>query len=63
MAERIITANWGNPDVVGIDGYMAAGGYGSLRTALGMTPADLIDVVKASGLRGRGGAGFPTGMK
>jgi NADH-quinone oxidoreductase subunit F len=63
MTDPIITANWGNPDVVGIDGYMAAGGYGSLRTALGMTPADLIDVVKASGLRGRGGAGFPTGVK
>jgi NADH-quinone oxidoreductase subunit F len=63
MAETIITANWGNPDVVGIDGYVAAGGYESLRTALGMTKADLIDVVKASGLRGRGGAGFPTGVK
>ncbi|MEX2204178.1 MAG: NADH-quinone oxidoreductase subunit NuoF [Actinomycetota bacterium] len=63
MTDPIITANWGNPDVVGIDGYVAAGGYESLRTALGMTPADLIDVVKASGLRGRGGAGFPTGVK
>jgi NADH-quinone oxidoreductase subunit F len=63
MTEPIITASWGNPDVVGIDGYLAAGGYESLRTALGMTPADLIDVVKASGLRGRGGAGFPTGVK
>jgi NADH-quinone oxidoreductase subunit F len=63
MTDPIITANWGNPDVVGIDGYMAAGGYESLRTAIGMTKADLIDVVKASGLRGRGGAGFPTGVK
>ena len=60
---RIVTANWGNPDVFGIDGYMAAGGYEALRAALAMTPADLIDVVKASGLRGRGGAGFPTGVK
>ena len=63
MTDPIITANWGDPDVVGIGGYVAAGGYESLRTALGMTKADLIDVVKASGLRGRGGAGFPTGVK
>jgi NADH-quinone oxidoreductase subunit F len=39
------------------------GGYGALKKALGMTPAAVIDAVKASGLRGRGGAGFPTGMK
>jgi len=38
-------------------------GYQALRKALGMTPEQVIDVVKASGLRGRGGAGFPTGMK
>ena len=60
---RIVTANWGNADVFGIDGYTATGGYEGLRAALAMSPADLIDVVKASGLRGRGGAGFPTGVK
>ena len=62
-ATRVVTANWDDPNVFGIDGYTAAGGYEGLRTALGMTPADVIDAVKTSGLRGRGGAGFPTGVK
>jgi NADH-quinone oxidoreductase subunit F len=43
--------------------YRDTGGYISLKKALGMTPAEIIDEVKASALRGRGGAGFPTGMK
>ncbi len=42
---------------------MAAGGYAGLRQALGMSSGDIVEVVKASGLRGRGGAGFPAGMK
>jgi NADH-quinone oxidoreductase subunit F len=62
-ATRVVTANWDDPNVFGIDGYTAAGGYEGLRAALAMTPADVIDAVKTSGLRGRGGAGFPTGVK
>jgi NADH-quinone oxidoreductase subunit F len=49
---------------LGLKGYEEAGGYEALRKALhSMTPAEVIEEVKASNLRGRGGAGFPTGMK
>ncbi len=61
--EPRLTRNWSNPDVIGLDGYVAAGGYAGLRKAVTMTDADIVEAVKASGLRGRGGAGFPTGMK
>jgi NADH-quinone oxidoreductase subunit F len=43
--------------------YRGHGGYGSARKALGMEPGKVVDEVRASGLRGRGGAGFPTGVK
>ena len=46
-----------------IDDYIAAEGYQALKKALVMTPKEVIDIVKKSGLRGRGGAGFSTGMK
>lgn len=46
-----------------IECYLANGGYEQLRKAMTMAPKDLIEEVKKSGLRGRGGAGFPTGMK
>ncbi|HET9723075.1 MAG TPA: NADH-quinone oxidoreductase subunit NuoF [Actinomycetota bacterium] len=63
QSARIVTAHWGDPGVITVDGYLAGGGYEGLRRALGMTPAEVIDELKASGLRGRGGAGFPTGVK
>src|SRR5437016_10516573 len=43
--------------------YVEEGGYEALRRALAGSPQDVLDVVIASGLRGRGGAGFPTGQK
>lgn len=52
------------PDSHTLAAYQKSGGYEALRNALkSKTPSEVIDVVKASGLRGRGGAGFPTGMK
>src|SRR5580765_5873204 len=62
--ERILTRNVDNEAVLGIGGYEAAGGYQALRKALSsMTPDAVTDAVKKSGLRGRGGAGFPCGLK
>ena len=60
---KVLTAHWGDPGVIGLDGYRRAGGYEAFRTALGMAGGEVIQLVKDSGLRGRGGAGFPTGMK
>ena len=63
-ANRIVLKNSGIIDPENIEEYIGAGGYEALEKALlEMTPNDVIDVVKASGLRGRGGAGFPTGLK
>jgi NADH-quinone oxidoreductase subunit F len=60
---RLIIGNNGLIDPEIIDDYIAIGGYTALAKALKMTPEGIIDEVKKSGLRGRGGAGFPTGNK
>jgi NADH-quinone oxidoreductase subunit F len=61
---RLVLRNAGTIDPESIDEYIEAGGYAALEKALtSMTPNDVIAVMKESGLRGRGGAGFPTGVK
>ncbi len=64
LQRRIILRNCGHINPERIDDYIAIGGYESARKAvLNMTPEQIIDEVKRSGLRGRGGAGFSTGQK
>lgn len=63
MANEIVFSKNHIENIKDIDVYVANGGYSSLDKALKMEPDEIIEVVKASGLRGRGGAGFPTGMK
>ena len=59
----ILTLRWGEKDSHTLASYQAAGGYAALDKALGMPPSAIVDEVKASNLRGRGGAGFATGLK
>lgn len=64
MAEtKLLLEHAHDPSYRTLDGYLAKGGYAGLKRALGMERQAVIDQVKASGLRGRGGAGFPTWIK
>lgn len=60
---RIVRATAGQIDPERIEAYIAAGGYEGLYQALQKRPEEIVDEVTASGLRGRGGAGYPTGLK
>ena len=59
----VLTNNWGTDRSWTLAAYEDQGGYAGLRNALALSPPEVVEVVKASNLRGRGGAGFPTGMK
>ncbi|HET7321648.1 MAG TPA: NADH-quinone oxidoreductase subunit NuoF, partial [Longimicrobiaceae bacterium] len=60
---RVLSKYFGDPEARTLKGWEQRGGYQGLRKALGMEPGEVVEQVKASGLRGRGGAGFPTGVK
>ncbi|OAI47459.1 NADH dehydrogenase [Planctomycetaceae bacterium SCGC AG-212-F19] len=62
--DPVLLRRIGKPDSQSIDGYIADGGYRALTKAVQtMTPEEVVETVKTAGLRGRGGAGFPTGLK
>ena len=59
----VLSKHFGDPEAIGYKGWVKRGGYEGLAKALAMPPAAVAEEVKNSGLRGRGGAGFPTGLK
>lgn len=64
MGKKLLTEHVDVPGIQGYDVYRSKGGYASVEKAIKtMKPEDVVEEVKKSGLRGRGGAGFPTGMK
>ena len=63
LETRVLTRRFGMENSASIDTYLATDGYKAFTKASGMKPEEIINEVKISNLRGRGGAGFPTGMK
>ena len=64
MGRKILLEKIGIEGIQGFDVYKRSGGYSAVDKALkAMTPNEVLEEVRKSGLRGRGGAGFPTGMK
>ncbi|MGO9621482.1 MAG: NADH-quinone oxidoreductase subunit NuoF [Desulfobaccales bacterium] len=61
--ELVLLANVDRIDPLSLDAYLEQGGYEALKKALAMSQEEVVNTVKDSGLRGRGGAGFPTGLK
>ena len=63
LETRVLSRRFGMPHSESLDTYLATEGYQAFTKAAKMTPDEIINEMKASNLRGRGGAGFPTGMK
>jgi NADH-quinone oxidoreductase subunit F len=63
LETKVLTRRFGMPNSASIDTYLATEGYQAFRKAAGMKPEQIIEEMKISNLRGRGGAGFPAGMK
>jgi NADH-quinone oxidoreductase subunit F len=63
LETKVLTRRFGMPNSASIDTYLATEGYQAFLKAARMKPEEIIEQVKVSNLRGRGGAGFPTGMK
>ena len=63
LETRVLSRRFGRPNSAAIDTYLADGGYQAFLKAAKMRPEEIIEEVKISNLRGRGGAGFPAGMK